>query len=100
VRLHKANAVLHTHSVWGSIVSDLFAEGGGVSLEGYEMLKGLDGVTTHELVEWLPIIANSQNYHTLSQAVYATLEQHPKAHGFLLRRHGLYTWGDDLRTAK
>ena len=28
------------------------------------------------------------------------LGQHPEAHGFLLRRHGLYTWGEDVAQAK
>jgi methylthioribulose-1-phosphate dehydratase len=28
------------------------------------------------------------------------LAAHPDAHGFLIRRHGLYTWGQDLAEAK
>ena len=100
VRLQGANAVLHTHSVWSSIVSDKFAVDCGVKIEGYEMLKGLQRVTTHQHAEWLPIIENSQDYVTLSQTVEATLKAHPDAHGFILRRHGLYTWGEDLRAAK
>jgi methylthioribulose-1-phosphate dehydratase len=27
------------------------------------------------------------------------LDRYPDAHGFLIRRHGLYTWGTDLRDA-
>ena len=100
VQLKGANAVLHTHSVWSSIVSDSFAGDGGVKIENYEMLKGLQGVTTHQYAEWLPIIENSQDYVQLSQTVAVTLKQYPDAHGFILRRHGLYTWGDDLRAAK
>src|SRR5262245_13020934 len=33
VQLQSANAVLHTHSVWSSIVSDAFAADGGVKIE-------------------------------------------------------------------
>jgi methylthioribulose-1-phosphate dehydratase len=40
-------AVLHTHSVWGTLLSDLSGAAGGLDIEGYEMLKGLAGVTTH-----------------------------------------------------
>src|SRR5262249_4915198 len=90
VQLQSANAVLHTHSVWSSIVSDAFAADGGVKIEDYEMLKGLQGVTTHQHTEWLPIIENSQDYAVLSQTVEATLKEYPDAHGFILRRHGLY----------
>jgi methylthioribulose-1-phosphate dehydratase len=28
------------------------------------------------------------------------LKQFPAVHGFLLRGHGLYTWGDDLTQAR
>jgi methylthioribulose-1-phosphate dehydratase len=69
-------------------------------MEGYEMLKGLEGVSTHEHREWLPVIENSQDMIMLSGSVEETLKKHPDAHGFLLRRHGLYTWGKDLSEAK
>ena len=48
VRATGAASVLHTHSVWGTVLSDLHADEGGFFIEGYEMLKGLEGVTTHE----------------------------------------------------
>jgi methylthioribulose-1-phosphate dehydratase len=48
VKLRQAGAVLHTHSVWNTILSDLFADQRGLIIQGYEMLKGLAGVTTHE----------------------------------------------------
>lgn len=96
----KAGAVLHTHSVWSTMLSDLHFENGGVAIEGYEMLKGLHGVKSHEHREWLPIFENSQNMPELANRVAENLRQHPDQHGFLLRRHGLYTWGDDLNQAK
>jgi methylthioribulose-1-phosphate dehydratase len=95
-----AGAVLHTHSVWNTILSDLYAAEGGVKIEGYEMLKGLQGVRTHEHSEWLPIIENSQDMPALSASIAETLNQHKTAHGFLLRRHGLYSWGETLAQAK
>ena len=100
VRLRGAGAVLHTHSVWSNILSDARFGEGGFSIEGYEMLKGLDGITTHEHSEWLPIIENSQDMKLLAAKVEATLNEHPRSHGFLLRRHGLYTWGRDIAEAK
>ena len=100
VRLRGAGAVLHTHSVWSNILSDAYAADGGFSIEGYEMLKGLEGVSTHEHREWLPIIENSQDMSRLARSVEDALRRRPDAHGFLLRRHGLYTWGKDLAEAK
>lgn len=100
VRVIGAGAVLHTHSVWSTILSGQLASKGGVTLEGYEMLKGLDGIQTHEHREWLPIVENSQDMVGLSQAITAILAQQPGIHGILLRGHGLYTWGSGLEEAK
>jgi methylthioribulose-1-phosphate dehydratase len=100
VNARGAGAVLHTHSVWSNIVSDIHARESGVRIEGFEMLKGLAGVAMHTDSEWIPIIENSQDMVTLSGAVAQTLNERPNAHGFLLRRHGLYTWGRDVAEAK
>jgi methylthioribulose-1-phosphate dehydratase len=100
VNQRSAGAVLHTHSVWSTSLSNLHAADGGLAIEGYEMLKGLAGVRTHQHREWLPIIENSQDMKALADELNATVNHHPKAHGVLLRGHGLYTWGKDLREAK
>ena len=95
-----ANSILHTHSVWGTILSDVFYERGAIEIEGYEMLKGLAGVVTHEHAELVPIVENSQDYVALAQVIENTLRENPTAHGFYLRRHGLYTWGESIGEAK
>src|SRR5262245_13582855 len=100
VRLRKAAAVLHTHSVWSTLLSQSCAASGGIAIEGYEMLKGLEGVNTHEHREWLPIIENSQNVAALAHTMEETLVRFPETHGLLLRGHGLYTWGRNLPEAK
>jgi methylthioribulose-1-phosphate dehydratase len=100
VKQRGAGAVLHTHSVWNTMLSDLFSAEGGVDIQGYEMLKGLQDVRTHEHSEWLPIVKNSQDMQTLADTIALTLEEHKAAHGFLLERHGLYTWGENLAQAK
>ena len=92
-------AVLHTHSVWSTILSDYHMGQGGFFIEGYEMLKGLDGVGTHEHREWLPILENSQDMEALSAETALLLRENTNLHGFLIRRHGLYTWGKDLAEA-
>jgi methylthioribulose-1-phosphate dehydratase len=99
-RLRGAGSVLHTHSAWSNILSDAYSEEGGIGIEGFEMLKGLEGVATHEHREWLPIIENSQDMRMLATTVEQTLDRHPGSHGFLLRRHGLYTWGADIEEAR
>jgi len=100
VKERGAGAVLHTHSIWNTILSDVYACDGGIKIEGYEMLKGLQGVRTHEHAEWLPIVENSQDMPALAETIGETLNKHKDAHGFLLRRHGLYSWGENLAQAK
>ena len=63
------------------------------------MLKGLDGVTTHEHREWIPILENDQDMTRLAARVRDRCSTDPACHAFLLRRHGLYTWGKTLTDA-
>jgi methylthioribulose-1-phosphate dehydratase len=100
VRLRNAGAVLHTHSVWATILSAEYASEQGINVENYEMLKGLEGVSTHQHVEWVPIVQNCQDMVQLSNNVTAILGEYPQAHGFLVQGHGLYTWGRTLSEAK
>lgn len=100
VKQRRAGAVLHTHSIWNTILSDLFADESGLAIEGYEMLKGLAGVHSHAHREWLPIINNSQDMSELATTICTVLREHPNAHGFLLHKHGLYSWGKDVREAR
>ena len=102
VRRRSAGAVLHTHSVWSTILSELWARkaGGALAIEGYEMLKGLAGVATHDHRELVPILENDQDIPRLATRVGETLDRHPNAHAFLLRGHGLYTWGETLDEAE
>jgi methylthioribulose-1-phosphate dehydratase len=100
IRGLEAGAVLHTHSVWSTVLSGTHAAQGGIALEGFEMLKGLEGVRTHKHREWLPILENSQDMVELADRVSALLRDSPGIHGFLLQGHGLYTWGVGLREAK
>jgi methylthioribulose-1-phosphate dehydratase len=100
VQMLGADAVLHTHSVWSTLLSQAHAHNGGFSISGYEMLKGLEGVSTHEHQELVPIIENSQDADLLARKIEDCLRSHPGIHAFLLRGHGLYTWGRTIEDAK
>ena len=100
-------AVLHTHSVWGTILSASDLTRGSLRIAGYEMLKGLEGIGTHDTFEEVPIFANTQDMVELSVRIRRhfagvdwTAEGSPPCHGFLLSGHGLYTWGRDLAEAR
>lgn len=95
-------AVLHTHSIWSTLLSDLFHAQGGFEISGYEMLKGLEGVTTHQHTSWVEIFENTQDIPVLAEQVRERLTDanDPLQHGYLIHKHGLYTWGRDLDEAR
>jgi methylthioribulose-1-phosphate dehydratase len=95
-------AVLHTHSVWSTLLSDFYFPQGGFEVSGYEMLKGLEGVATHEATAWVEIFDNTQNIPSLAEQVRERMNDaaDPLQYGYLIRRHGLYTWGRDLAEAR
>ncbi len=95
----RAGAVLHTHSTWSTLLSEAHAAEGGLAIEGLEMLKALRGVATHAHREWLPIVPNTQDWNAGVAGLGPALGEGP-VHGFLIRGHGLYTWGEDLAEAQ
>ena len=97
-----AGAVLHTHSVYGTVLSEQHLPEGKLTIAGYEMLKGLEGVTTHETSIDVKIFANTQDIAALAKEVEARLldPENPLRHGFLIAGHGLYTWAADLAGAR
>lgn len=98
----EVGCILHTHSVWGTLLSDYFFEDGGIEFTGFEMLKGLEGIKTHETSHWIPIFENTQDIPSLAKKVKACLGDmdQPLTHGFLIRNHGLYTWGRNAFAAR
>ncbi|MCA9165003.1 MAG: methylthioribulose 1-phosphate dehydratase [Planctomycetales bacterium] len=101
-RQPEIGAVLHTHSIWSTLLSDFFFDQGGFEIEGYEMLKGLAGITTHETSIWVEVFDNTQDIPALAERVAERFDnaERPLRHGYLIRRHGLYTWGRDLAEAR
>lgn len=82
--------VLHTHSVNATVLSMRLEQ---VVFEGYEVQKAFPGVTTHESRVVIPVFPNSQDIPALAAVVDAYLDANPQTVGYLIRGHGLYTWG-------
>lgn len=95
-----AGGVLHTHSVFNTLLSVYYAGQGKIVLSGYEMLKGLEGITTHEATIEIPILPNSQDMKVLSQQMRSLLQETPPPYGILVAGHGFYTWGNTLFQAR
>jgi len=85
-------AVLHTHSVNATVLSRLTLADSLVFAD-YELQKAFAGVTRHDSQVLLPIFDNDQDMQRLSARVQPWLDEHPDCVGYLIRGHGLYTWG-------
>ena len=96
-RHDNVGAVLHTHS-HASTVLTMHWPANSITLEGYELLKALDGYTTHDSRLRIPVFDNTQDIATLADQVDAAMADDGISHAYLIRGHGLYTWARDLPT--
>ena len=98
--IHKtgAGAVLHTHSVTGTVLSRRHVKEGQIRLEDLEMLKGLDGIHSHDAHVDLPVVRNNQDMELLAEEFHQQIQHLPQ--GILVEGHGLYAWGKDLQQAE
>ncbi len=87
--------VLHTHSIAMTVLGRLI-KGHQLSLEGYEMLKALEGVKTHEMRVEIPIVENHQDMDVLKEQLRSYFSQNNDFWAYLIRNHGLYTWGKNI----
>lgn len=91
------NVVFHVHSIYSTLVSKIFKD--SVRLEGYELLKAFEDINTHEMAVDIPIFENSQDIGSLSKIVSSYFDKNPHIKGFLLKSHGVYTWGKTPKQA-
>ena len=88
-------AVLHTHSSTSTIVS-LHWPADTITFSCYEILKAFPGIETHDTSLTLPIFDNTQDIPSLTGKVSDWLNQCPNTPAYLIRGHGVYTWGADM----
>ena len=96
-RRARAGVVLHTHSVANTVLSRQHDK---LNLAGYELLKVLDGVATHDTGVEIPVFENDQDIARLSAVVDAAMATGKAQHGYLIRGHGLYAWGETVSVAR
>lgn len=89
----EVGAVLHTHSVKVTVLSRLLPPGQPLVFEGYELQKAFAGIDTHACQVRVPVFDNTQDIDALAEQARTWLREHPQSPGYLIRGHGLYTWG-------
>ena len=97
-RFPNARCILHPHSVNATLLS-LVADG-DIELQDYEILKAFPGIDTHECKVTVPVFVNDQDICRLSTAVEKRMMDSEEVfHGYLIRGHGFYTWGNSVDDA-
>jgi methylthioribulose-1-phosphate dehydratase len=97
-----AQFIAHFHSSSSAVLSKVLLKRGIklVKLEGFELLKALSGVDTHDHTEILPIFPNNQDIEELANLIQPVLDKLANSerplHAYLLAGHGLYTWGSTV----
>lgn len=93
----ECGAVLHVHTHFNNLVSDLYFRQGFVELSGYELLKALDHWEENARIQ-VPIVENFHNLGGLADAVADAADE--SVPGVLVRNHGIYAWGRKPSDAK
>ncbi len=93
----RVGSVLHTHSIANTVLS---RQKESIRLSGYELLKLLPGIQTHDTTVEVPVFENDQDIPRLAAKVDEAMKRRPGMPGYLISGHGLYTWGDSVAQAR
>ena len=91
-------SVLHSHSVNSTVISRQAGE--SLNLEGYELLKAFPGIDTHATRLVVPVFDNQQDIPKLVKEVDRYRSHAEVFVGYLIRGHGLYSWGKNVAEAR
>lgn len=93
----ETQCIVHSHSVYSVLHSAV--ENESVRISGYEVLKGFEGISTHEITVDCPIFDNTQDMTAFSALLRAQKDR-LTIPAFIMRKHGTYAWGKNLFEAK
>ena len=111
-----AGCCIHTHSQAAVLVTllveqDAKAAGQDVAercfeIEHIEQIKGIaKGREKRGMLGYfdrliVPVIENTAHEEDLTASLEVAMDKYPDAYAILVRRHGVYVWGDDVQKAK
>ena len=96
-----AQCVIHTHSMNAQLATllDSTESSNVLRLTHMEMLKGVGNHAFNDVLE-IPIINNRPSEDLLCDQLEEAIQKYPKCNAVLVRRHGLFVWGDSWEQAK
>ena len=103
-RLRNAGAVIHTHSQQ-AVLATLLYPGAEFRASHLEMIKGVWSDSLGRCLRYdeqlvVPIIDNTPLEQELADTMERAMRRYPGSPAVLVRRHGLYVWGDTWQRAK
>ncbi|XP_031548707.1 methylthioribulose-1-phosphate dehydratase-like [Actinia tenebrosa] len=101
--LRGAGAVIHTHSKH-AVMATLHHER-EFRVTHLEMIKGIKKCKSKEYYKFyedlvVPIIENTPHEEDLKDSMVEIMDEYPETTAILVRRHGVYVWGDTWEKAK
>lgn len=104
-RLRAAGAVIHSHSQNAVLATLVFADRSEFSITHQEMIKGIKKGSSSEACRYdetlvVPIIENTPFERDLTERMAKAMHDYPETNAVLVRRHGVYVWGQTWQQAK
>jgi methylthioribulose-1-phosphate dehydratase len=103
-----AGCCIHTHSQWAVLVTLLLEAEGGKEfrINNIEQIKGFGrghektgNLGYHDTLV-IPVIENTAHEEDLTEFLEEAMERYPDTYAILVRRHGVYVWGENVHKAK
>ncbi|XP_042214475.1 probable methylthioribulose-1-phosphate dehydratase isoform X2 [Homarus americanus] len=103
-KIRGAGAVIHSHSK-AAVLATLAFPGSEFKVTQLEMIKGIKNASEDRQLRYdeelvVPIIENTPYEADLADTMSQALEHYPDTNAVLVRRHGVYVWGDTWEKAK
>lgn len=99
-----AGACIHTHSQH-AVMATLLTPGNEFRITHQEMIKGIRVGSTKQNLRFfdelvVPIIDNTAEERDLTERMAQAMRDYPDTNAVLVRRHGVYVWGESWAKAK
>lgn len=105
-----AGCCIHTHSQWAVLITLLLEQSGAETdifeINNIEQIKGFGkgfqktgNLGYHDTLR-IPVIENTPFEEDLTDSLEAAMDKYPDTYAVLVRRHGIYVWGETVHKAK
>lgn len=107
----RAGCCIHTHSQWAVLVTLILETRGPGNdrefrINNIEQIKGFGkgfeksgNLGYHDTLS-IPVIENTAHEEDLTEFLEEAMDKYPDTYAVLVRRHGVYVWGENVHKAK